>query len=57
MVSLTFTRIGSDSTQVDIATTKMVLENGAVLGSVPMHSKYLNYTIFDAIYDQLKEGQ
>lgn len=52
IVSLTLARVASDSTEIDITATKMFVENGVVTSSAPMRSKYLNYIIFDAIYEQ-----
>jgi hypothetical protein len=53
IISLTMTAITDSTTELQISTVRMVLENGSVIRSARFENKYLNYSVFDALYDQL----
>jgi hypothetical protein len=54
VVTLHTTSVTDSSTEVQVSATRMVLENGAIVHSAAFENKYLNYSVFDAIYDQLE---
>ena len=53
IVTLTMAALTDSTTELQISTVRMRLENGSVTESARFENKYLNYSIFDALYDQL----
>jgi len=52
ILTISVAPLGSDSTEVTIDALRIDLENGNTLRRSPLSSKYLNYSIFDAIDEQ-----
>lgn len=57
IVTLNTSALTDSSTQIQISAVRMELENGSVKNSGKFESKYLNYSIFDALYEQLNAPQ
>jgi hypothetical protein len=53
ILTLTMTALADSATEFQISAVRMVLENGGVIESTKWENKYLNYSVFDALYDQL----
>ena len=53
ILTLTTTALADSATEVQISSVRMVLENVGVMRSAKFENKYLNYSVFDALYDQL----
>ncbi|MBI3766579.1 MAG: hypothetical protein HY277_08800 [Ignavibacteriales bacterium] len=53
VVNLVTTSLSDTTSDLRIEVTKMELENGEVRSSMPFENKYLNYSIFDAIQEEL----
>ena len=53
ILTLTTTALTDSSTEIQMSAVKMTLENGSVIHSAKFENKYLNYSVFDGLYDQL----
>jgi hypothetical protein len=53
ILTLTTTAVADSATELQLSSVRMVLENGGVISSTKFENKYLNYSVFDALYDQL----
>ncbi len=53
IVTFNTSALTDTSAQIQISAVRLELENGSVKNSGKFESKYLNYSIFDAVYEQL----